>query len=97
MELTTSGGQLEFDCATGTITQPLTADSDGHFRVKGTFTFGHGGPTRQGEVPQTIDTVYSGVIKEGTMSLALYLNGNEQAVAHYVLQRGRHGNLVKCR
>ena len=37
LEVTRNGAELEFDCATGTITEPLP-DTDGTFSLKGTFT-----------------------------------------------------------
>ena len=38
MEVTRDGATLEFDCATGTIAEPLPVHSQGRFSVKGTFT-----------------------------------------------------------
>jgi hypothetical protein len=66
MQVTEGGAQLEFDCGTGAITEPLAADSQGHFSLKGTITPGQGGPTRQGETPQTIDATYAGDINGAT-------------------------------
>jgi hypothetical protein len=95
MEVTKDGAQLEFDCATGAITEPLAPDSRGYFRLKGTLTPEHSGPIRQGEVPQAIDATYSGVIENDTMTLQLIIRGKE--LAHFALKRGQQGKLVKCR
>lgn len=95
MQLTKGGAQLEFDCAKGTITESLAPDSEGHFRVKGTFTVEHGGPVRQGEAPQTIDATYAGNIKDDAMTLQLIVGDKE--LARFILNRGEHGKLRKCR
>jgi hypothetical protein len=95
MELTKSGAELEFDCATGTITEALP-ETDGTFSLKGTFTPERGGPTRDGETSRIVAT-YSGTIKNDTMALRIVLVDKDQEVAKYVLVRGRAGNVMKCR
>ena len=42
---------VEFDCAHGTIDQPLLIDQDGRFDIPGTFVREHGGPIQEGEAP----------------------------------------------
>src|ERR1044072_1162554 len=42
-----AGADLEFSCATGHIEEPLVVNASGHFSVKGTFTAGNMGPTRE--------------------------------------------------
>src|SRR5207248_9523 len=96
MEVTSSGAELEFDCATGTITEAVP-DADGTFSVKGTFTPERGGPTRDGQTSRTVDANYSGTIKTDTMTLRVVLSGNNQEAAHYALVRGHDGRLMKCR
>ena len=95
MQLTKGGARLEFDCAKGTITEPLAPDSHGHFRAKGTFTAEHGGPVRQGEVLQAVEATYAGDIEEDKMTLQLIVGDNE--LARFILKRGEHGKLRKCR
>jgi len=95
MQLTKGGAQLEFDCAKGTITEPLSPDSLGRFRAKGTFTAEHGGPVRQGEVSQAVEATYAGDIKDNAMTLQLIVDDRE--LARFILKRGEHGKLRKCR
>ena len=97
MDVTRSGAELEFDCATGTITEPLP-ETDGTFSLKGTFTPERGGPTRDGETSRTAAT-YSGMIKNDTMSLRIVLTGqdNDREVGTFALMKGRAVNLMKCR
>lgn len=94
MEVAARGAELEFDCATGTITEPLP--DDGAFSVKGTFSPEHGGPSRD-EAPAVVDATYSGTIKGDTLTLHIVLAGNDRREMDYVLVRGRRGNVRKCR
>ena len=96
MEVTKSGADLEFDCATGTITEAIPA-TEGTFSLKGTFTPERGGPTRDGDTSRTVDASYSGTIKNDTMTLRVVMGGKDQEAATYVLVRGREGRLMKCR
>jgi hypothetical protein len=99
MDETASGAELEFDCATGTIAEPLP-QADGTFSLKGTFTPERGGPTPDGE-PSRINATYSGAIKDDTMSLRIVLTGSDREkdreALNYVLVKGRGGKLMKCR
>jgi hypothetical protein len=95
MEVTNDGATLEFDCATGSITEPLP--SEGKFSVKGTFTPEHGGPIRQNEASRTTPATYSGTIEGDTMDLRIEISGKETRVESYKLVRGQAGRIVKCR
>jgi hypothetical protein len=96
MEVTGSGAELEFDCATGTITDAMP-ETEGAFSLKGTFTPERGGPTRDGDTSRTVDANYSATIKNDTMTLRVVVGGKDQEAAQYVLVRGREGRLMKCR
>jgi hypothetical protein len=95
MEVTSSGAELEFDCATGTITEAMP-ETEGTFSLKGTFTPERGGPTRDGNASRTVDATYSGTIKNDTMTLRVVVSGKDQE-AKYVLVKGREVRLMKCR
>src|SRR4029077_1824336 len=73
MEVTRSGAELEFDCATGTITEAVP-ETEGTFSLKGTFTPERGGPTRDGDASRTVDANYSGTIKNDTMTLRVVVS-----------------------
>jgi hypothetical protein len=92
MEMTDEGANLEFDCATGTITQPLRPDSQGRFSVRGTFTPEHGGPIRQDEPSRTRAAVYFGTIDGDAMTLQI-----DEHSQTYHLVRGKPGRVFKCR
>jgi hypothetical protein len=97
MVMTASGAQVEFDCATGAIAEPVPLDSKTDFKLKGTLTREHGGPVRDNESSRAAAATYSGSIKEGTMHLTVTVSGKDGYQESYVLQRGHAGQLVKCR
>jgi hypothetical protein len=95
LQISEVGGDAEFDCAHGQITQPIVVDGNGNFNLAGTFTAEHGGPVRRDE--QTPDTParYSGHVDGSAMSLTVKV-GNE-TVGTYALSRGAQARLTKCR
>jgi hypothetical protein len=95
MTVTRDGADLEFDCAVGTIAEPVP-DTDGSFRLKGTFTPQRSGPSR-GDRARAAAAIYSGTIERDSIRLRVVLEGPEQEVGQFVLQRGSAGSLRKCR
>jgi hypothetical protein len=95
MTATGSGAELEFDCATGTITEKVP-ETDGSFSLHGTFTPERSGPSRD-DRSRTAPALYSGTIEHDTMTLHIVLEGQERELGQYVLSRGAAGTLRKCR
>ena len=96
MDVTDGGARLEFDCAHGTIDEPLRPNRTGVFQAKGTFTPERSGPSRDGG-PSPAKAVYSGTIKDATMTLRVILDGQSDDGNTYALVRDRPGNVRKCR
>jgi hypothetical protein len=96
LEVTAQGATLEFDCATGTILEPLVLDAKGRFRVNGTFQSGNFGPARKGVRPASQPTIYTGTIDGETMRIEFTLPGNSQPEGPFTLTRGSSGRLRKC-
>ena len=96
LEVDDKSAKVEFDCAHGTIQGPLTLDSKGEFKSKGTFARERGGPVRSDQSPSDQAAVYSGSIKGETMTLELRLEGQDQPLNSYVLTQGKSGRLRKC-
>ena len=90
MEVTRTGARLEFDCAHGTIDEPLRPDAKGAFKVNGTFTPERGGPTRD-ENPPAPRATYSGTINETAMSLEVVVEGGDAKGTSYELTRDHGG------
>lgn len=91
MEVTERGAHVEFDCAHGTIDQPLHVDANGAFKVPGTFTAERGGPIRDGDAPRTAKATYAGTIKGDTMSVRVVVSGQDPGGETYVLTRKSAG------
>ncbi len=96
MEVTESGARLEFDCAHGTVSEPLLLDSDGRFDVKGFFFREHGGPIREGEEPKGEPVRYKGQVTGENMTLTVKPEGGDSPIGNFNLTHGKTGRLRKC-
>jgi hypothetical protein len=94
--MTDAGAEIEFDCATGTISAPLTVDPNGKFQADGTYTREHGGPVQRDE-PGAVAAKYSGTIAGNTMHLDIVLSQSKESAGSYVLTKGQAGKVFKCR
>jgi hypothetical protein len=88
--------KLEFDCAHGEIPGPLSVDSEGNFKLPGTFTPERGGPVRADETSRAQSAIYSGTINGNKMTLTLKLKGSDDAET-FTLERGKPADLFKCK
>lgn len=89
--------RVDFDCAHGTITDPLKTDSEGRFALNGTYVREGRGPIRL-NVPRVSQPArYSGTIKGEEMSLSVTLNKDSQEIGTFTLRRGSEGLIRKCR
>lgn len=96
LEVTSEGSTLEFDCANGAITKPVQLDSQGKFKVAGTFTREHPGPVMRDGNAATAAT-YSGDIQGNTLKLTIVAGPQNESVGDYVLRRGNSGRVMKCK
>ena len=94
LKVSEKGADVEFDCAHGQVTQPITLGKHGDFDAGGTFTPEHGGPVRRDENTPSASARYSGHVDGDTMSLTVTL-GTEK-VGTYTLVRGSRPRLTKC-
>lgn len=95
IEFNDGEGRVEFDCAHGTITDPLKTDAEG--RLNGTYVRDGPGPIRL-NVPRVSQPArYSGTIKGDEMSLSVTLNNASQEIGTFTLTRGSEGLIRKCR
>jgi hypothetical protein len=86
---------IEYDCANGVIDGPLVLDSEGKFNLRGTHTPERGGPMRSDDNPNRQPASYSGTIKGNTMTLKLKLGDSD--VETFTLEKGKPGDLFKCK
>jgi hypothetical protein len=96
IDFTNDGGNVEFDCATGTISKPLAVDAHGKFRASGTFTRERPGPTLRDGNP-ALTATYSGSIAGAIMHLHIVAGAKKEITGDYVLVRGQPGHVMKCK
>ena len=91
-----ASGRLAYDCAAGTIDQPLVTDSSGRFAATGTHTPGQGGPDRVGHVPPSYLARYSGSVRGDTMTLAVDVPALNTRIGPTTLRRDADPILLRC-
>ncbi len=94
MQVLEKGAQLEFDCAAGEITEPLTIDGNGDFDVHGTYAAEHPGPTTRDDDAGAA-AHYRGHVEGDTMTLKIARGKDE--IGSFTLTRDRQPILRKCR
>jgi hypothetical protein len=95
MKVGAKSATIEYDCATGVIQGPLVVDRDGNFNLRGTHRMQRGGPTRADETANGHPATYTGSIKGNTMTLNLKLSDSD--VETFTLEKGKEGELVRCK
>src|ERR1700741_4329383 len=95
MKVGASSATIEYDCASGVIHGPLVVDTDGNFKLRGAHRMERGGPVRSDDEPKQIPATYIGSVKGNTMTLTLKLADSDEET--FTLERGKHGELFKCR
>ena len=95
LEVTDAGGTLEYDCAHGTISEPILLDGEGRFDVKGVHYREHGGPVRDNENGGQ-PVRYTGQVRGDEMTLTVLSQGRDDTIGNYALVRGKTGRIRKC-
>lgn len=96
LDVTAQGATMEYDCAHGTIDQPIIADRDGRFSATGVHVREHGGPIRLDEPPDRHPARYDGRLAERSMRLTVTLLDAPQSVGTFDLSLGGLARVVKC-
>ena len=94
LALTDSGGTIQYDCAHGGLRAPLRPDASDHFVVAGVHVREHGGPTRIGEVPDSVPARYEGDVAGDRMTLRVL--AGPDTLGPFVLVRGAAPQLFRC-
>jgi hypothetical protein len=97
IEVGPKSATIDYDCANGTIDGPFTIDSKGRFTWRGTHNREHPGPVRVDENSDGQPAIYTGSVKDTTMTLTVKLAGSDEAVGTFKLQLGGTGRIFKCR
>jgi len=90
-----AGGTIEFDCAHGSLDEPLLLDPSGRFDVKGRLV-AEGGPVQKDQPENARPARYHGESDGQQMSLQVTLEGGEDG-GTFSLAKGATARLVKCR
>jgi hypothetical protein len=91
-----SGATLEYDCASGTIDEPLNPDGSGRFEARGTFVPGKGGPAIEGEEPVGYPALHQGTTDGETMTLRVTRLDTGESVGTFVLALGAAPQVFRC-
>jgi hypothetical protein len=97
LEVTAQGGQVEYDCAHGTIDQKIVPDARGRFDLRGTHVREHGGPVRKDETADSHPARFAGHVKGDTMTLTVTESDTKELVGTFTLVYGQRPQLTKCR
>jgi hypothetical protein len=97
LEVGEKGADLEFDCAHGSIDNPILLDDLGRFEIKGVLVREQHGPIRVGHEPKNEPAVYSGRLQGATMTLWVTLSGSQETLGTYSLVHGEQARVRKCR
>ena len=96
LTVTEMRSSLEFDCAHGDIPGALMANGAGAFMARGTFNREHGGPIREGEIPDTHPAWYAGTVSGTAMRLTVHLIDANEVIGSFDLARDAPGRVLKC-
>lgn len=95
-------GDAEFDCAAGTIDDPLYPGPDGTFSLKGSYRAGAPGPVKVGQIFRSQGAVYSGRVSSGpgknsprVMTLQIALDDGT-SLGPFNLTEGAPPQLTRC-
>ena len=94
--LDADGGTLAYDCASGSIDEPLRPDATGSFRAIGTHVAGHGGPEIEGRVPPRLPAQYFGTVRRERMTLRVRIPSTGVEIGPLTLRRGAEPILFRC-
>jgi len=96
MSVTASGAAIEYDCAHGSIDEPLVLDASGRFDLRGVHVRERGGPISTDDPPDRHPASYSGQIIGKTMTLRVVTTDSGQEVGTFTLRFGESGRIMKC-
>ena len=95
IEVGEKSARIEYDCASGVIDGPLSMDANGNFKLRGTHRIERGGPVRADDDSKGQPATYTGSIKGNMMTLTLKVG--ESDTETFTLEKGKEGELFKCK
>jgi len=97
MVVSDSGAVIEFDCARGSISQPLELDDKGRFKVQGTYMAQTPAPAAVdgGATASGVKATYTGTVSGSSLRLEVLIEGQDTPRTFDLVQ-GEQGQLAKC-
>lgn len=97
MEVNDSGADIEFDCARGSISQPLELDDKGRFKVEGIYKAETPAPAAAdgGSPVSGVKATYTGILTGSSLRLEVFIEGQDTPRT-FDLEQGDQGQLAKC-
>lgn len=92
----TAAAMVEFDCAHGSITEPIVPDGSGVFKVAGRYVRERPGPVREGQEDGGVPAVYAGKVQGKSLTLTITLTGSGDELGPFELTQGKTSRLTKC-
>jgi hypothetical protein len=96
MTVTAAGASLEFDCASGTVDEPIVPRESGRFDARGTYIPGKGGPAIEGEESVRHLAIFEGQTDGKTMTLRVRLSATRESLGRFVLSKGAPARVFRC-
>ena len=87
-------GTVEYDCASGTIDEPIPS-AGGPFRVSGTHRTGQPGPVRVGQIFTSQRATYAGQVAGTQMTLSVTLEDGS-VLGPFTLIQGAPPQITRC-
>lgn len=87
-------GTIEYDCASGTIDQPIPS-AEVPFTVTGTHRTGQGGPVRVGQIFKSQRATYSGLAVKQDLTLSVKLEDGTE-LGPFKLVQGAPPQITPC-
>jgi len=96
------GAELDFDCATGAITGPVSVGDNGAIDVAGTYTQERPGPVTLENQTKHAAAKYTGKVTvepagERRLSFEIKLTDPEKTIGPFVVTLGKEPRVFKCR
>ena len=96
LAVSAGGATLEYDCAHGTIDEPIVPNDDGDFNVQGTDVREVGGPAQGGVTPDVLMAGYRGTTDGRRMTLTVSLPDLGEVVGTFELTLGETAQIFRC-
>ena len=96
LEVSDTGATVMFECADGTIEEPLVIDEKGRFDVRGIHIRRSGGPARSDQKPERLQARYIGSVNGNSMTLTVTLPDTNETEGSFSLTYNVRPELRRC-